>query len=111
MNNLYIISGIAHYLEKISLAPDSTLHAFLEDISFADAPAEIIATCIVENAETAGLDFELHMPVSAIIEGRTYAIRVRIETAGELRFINKTSHPVDPRANYLKPIEVLVASV
>ncbi|WP_339476323.1 YbaY family lipoprotein [Pseudomonas sp. RL_5y_Pfl2_73] len=111
MDNYYNISCIAYYLEKISLAPDSTLYAFLEDISVADAPAETVVTCVIKNAETAGLGFELRVPESDIIENHTYGIRVRIETEGELRFITKKTHTVDPRANYLKPIEILMTSV
>ncbi|CAH0324778.1 YbaY family lipoprotein [Pseudomonas brassicacearum] len=111
MNHYYNLPCIAHYLEKISLAPNSTLYASLEDISVADAPAETVATCVIKNAETAGLGFELRVPGSAIIENHTYVVRARIETEGELRFTTKKNHTVDPRANYLKPIEILMSSV
>lgn len=109
--NHYNLSCIAHYLEKISLAPNSTLYASLEDISVADAPAETVATCVINNAETAGLAFQLLVPESAVIENHTYVVRARIETEGELRFTTKMDHIVEPRGNYFKAIEILMSSV
>lgn len=111
MNHYYNVPCIAYYVEKIALAPNSTLYASLEDITVADAPAEIVATCVIKNAETAGLGFELRVAESTVIENRTYAVRARIEAEGEVRFTTKKVHTVDPRVNYLKPIEILMSSV
>ncbi|MBC3373814.1 YbaY family lipoprotein [Pseudomonas sp. SWRI92] len=104
----YTVPCIAYYFEKIALPSNSTLYASLEDISVADLPSKPIASCVIEHAESAGLGFELLVPASAVIEGHSYAIQARIEANGELMFTTTESHHVEPGANYLRPIEVLL---
>ena len=105
------LEGRVHYLERIGLAANSTLYVFLEDVSLADAPAKELARCVIPNAETAGLNFELAYRPADDIPGHTYAIRARIETGDQLIFISTDNHPVELNAAYLQPLEILVRTV
>jgi putative lipoprotein len=105
------LEGRVHYLERIGLAANSTLYVFLEDVSLADAPAKELARCVIPNAETAGLNFELAYRPADDIPGHTYAISARIETGDQLIFISTDSHPVELNAPYLQPLEILVRTV
>lgn len=113
MSNAYTksISGTVHYLQKIGLAPNSTLQVSLQDVSVADAPAKQLATQVTRNAETAGLSFNLEYSTADILPGHTYAIRAQIETEGRLIFINTDHYPVELGVDYLQPLEIRVDNV
>ncbi|WP_095077498.1 YbaY family lipoprotein [Pseudomonas sp. Irchel s3h17] len=104
----YSIPCKAYYLERIALLPNSALYASLQDVSLADAPAREIAHCVIPDASEAGLCFEFSVPASAVIDGHSYAISVRIEANNELIFITQDRHSVDPCASYLQPLDILV---
>lgn len=105
---VHTLIGKVHYLEKRGLSPNSTLYVFLEDVSLADAPARELARCVVDNAETAGLNFELVFAAASVIAGHTYAISARIETNGQLIFITTSHNGVQLDGKDLQPLEVLV---
>ncbi|POA17075.1 hypothetical protein C1886_23845 [Pseudomonas sp. FW300-N1A1] len=107
----YSVPCKAYYLERIALLPSTTLYASLQDVSLANAPAREIAHCVIPEANKAGLAFEFSVPASAVMDGHSYAISVRIEANNELIFITQDQHSVDPCANYLQPLDILVRRV
>jgi putative lipoprotein len=113
MSNEYTmgISGKVRYLEKMGLAPDSTLYVCLDDVSLADAPAKQLAAQVIAHAETAGLNFDLEYSTADILPGHTYAIRAQIKTNDRLIFTSTEHHCVELGVNYLQPVEVLVRRV
>ncbi|MNN41065.1 hypothetical protein D3C76_903210 [compost metagenome] len=109
--NTKSINGTVHYLQRIGLAPNSTLQVSLEDVSLADAPARQLAVQVTRNAETAGLSFNLEYSTADIQPGHTYAIRAQIENEGRLIFINTERYPVELGVDYLQPLDIRVDNV
>ena len=60
------IKGTATYRERIALPPDAVLEATLEDVSKADAPAEVIGRARVENPGNPPIRFEIPYDTSRI---------------------------------------------
>jgi putative lipoprotein len=106
--NTLSLSGKVHYLERIALAPNSTLYVSLQDVSLADSPAKTLAAQVIPHAERMGLNFNLQYNAADVVPGQTYAISAKIETAGELVFTSTDHHPVELSANRPTPFEVLV---
>jgi putative lipoprotein len=106
-----IISGKVHYLEKIALAPNSTLYVQLLDVSLADIPTKELAWQIIPNAETAGLNFTLYYRQADVLPGHSYDISACIKVGDTLIFGTTQSHPVLLGPNALQSQEVLVCKI
>ena len=72
----------AIYRERMALPPDSVLEAMLEDVSKADAPAELIASLRIEKPGNPPYTFEIAFDPAKIDESHRYAVRARILVAG-----------------------------
>ena len=82
----------------------------IEDISKADAPAEVVGEQVIktEGAQVP-IPFAVSYEPENIIENHHYSLRVRIEDgAGRLLFINDTNVPVITNGNPVEDIEVVV---
>ncbi|MBV1808658.1 YbaY family lipoprotein [Pseudomonas viridiflava] len=90
------LQGEVYYLPRIALPEGCTLIVKLEDISRVDAAADVIAVSEQEITHQVPLPFELsyvaHLHPQ---QGHTYALSARIEHAGQLLWINDTSHAVE----------------
>lgn len=113
MSNEYSksISGIVHYLSRIALPANSTLHVSLQDVTLMDAPARQLATQVTPNAETVGLRFNLEYSMTDVHDDRFYAISAQIRCKDRLIFTTTEHHSVVLGVDYLQPLEVLVHSV
>jgi len=91
---LAAIRGAAAYRERIALPPNAVFEATLEDISRADAPAEVIGRARVEPAGQVPIRFEIPYDPSRIKERNSYSVRGRITVDGKLWFTTDQVYPV-----------------
>ena len=104
------MAGTVTYLQRIALPPDAVVTVRIEDVSRADAPAEVIGEQVIktEGAQVP-IPFEVPYDPGKIEDNHSYSLRVRIEdSAGKLLFTNDTSVPVITRGNPTQDIEVIV---
>jgi copper homeostasis protein (lipoprotein) len=88
------VRGTATYLERIALPPDAVLEVVLEDVSRADAPAEVVGSVLRETPGAPPFSFEIAYDPALIDERQTYAVRAAIRVDGRLMFITDTMYPV-----------------
>jgi copper homeostasis protein (lipoprotein) len=88
------VIGTATYRERIALPPDAVFEATLEDVSKADAPAEIIGQARIERPGNPPIRFEIQYEPARIISSRRYSVRARILVGGKLFFVTDRSYPV-----------------
>ena len=104
------VTGTVTYLQRIALPPNAVITVRIEDVSKADAPAELIGEQeILAEGKQVPIPFAVPYDPAKIEENHTYSLRVRIEDGtGRLLFINDTSLPVITRGNPTQDIEVIV---
>lgn len=88
------VTGTAAYKERIALPPNAVLEVVLEDVSKADARAEVLGRARVEPLANPPFQFEIPYDPSHIDPRHRYAVRARILADGKLLFINERSYPV-----------------
>jgi len=72
------VKGTATYRERMALPPNTVFEATLEDVSRADAPAEVIARVRIEHPGNPPIPFEITYDPSRINPSHRYAVRARI---------------------------------
>jgi putative lipoprotein len=88
------VTGTVAYKERIALPPNAVLEVVLEDVSKADAKAEVLGRIRVEQLGNPPFPFEIPYDPSRIESHHRYAVRARILVDGKLLFINDRSYPV-----------------
>lgn len=88
------IAGTATYLDRSALPPDATLEITVEDVSRADAPAQVIGRLVRMPAGQVPIGFEVPYVESAVQPHHRYGVRARITVGGQLRYISTTHAPV-----------------
>jgi putative lipoprotein len=88
------VKGTATYRERMALSPNAVFEATLEDVSRADAPAEVIARSRIEHPANPPIPFEITYDPSRIIPSHRYAVRARILVDGKLFFTTDQHYPV-----------------
>jgi putative lipoprotein len=88
------VKGTATYRERIAMPPDAVFEATLEDVSKADARAEVIGQARIERPGNPPIRFEITYDPSGINPKHRYAVRARILVDGKLFFITDQSYPV-----------------
>ncbi len=96
------ITGQALYRERILLKPGTTMLVVLEDVSRADAMAEVISEQRIEVQGPPPFAFALQYDPAKLVENHRYGLRVRIEEGDTLRFIN--DYHIDPFGDGLDQI-------
>lgn len=88
------LSGTVLYRERMALPPDAIIEVRLEDVSLADAPADVLAKqTIAANGRQVPIPFEVTYSPARVEPNRRYAWRAAIRTAGgELMFATTTHH-------------------
>jgi len=103
------IEGSATYRERIALPPDAQFEATLEDVSVADAPAEVLGSVTIDSAGFPPFEFQIPYNASKIEEGRQYAVRASVTHNGQLLFTTDQVHPVlDGATN--EPLDLMMIS-
>ncbi|QDH73773.1 YbaY family lipoprotein [Brevundimonas sp. M20] len=95
-HGMTVVNVTATYRERILLPPGHVLKVRLEDVSRADAPAEVLAEHAEPlNGRAPPYQATLGFPSSQIDPRHTYAVRAEIrDPSGALRFTTDTRHAV-----------------
>jgi len=80
------VKGTALYRERMTLPPDAVFEATLEDVSKADAPAEVIGRVRLDEPGNPPIHFEIRYDASRIDPNHRYAVQGRIMVGGKLFF-------------------------
>jgi copper homeostasis protein (lipoprotein) len=88
------VKGTATYRERIALPAGAVFEATLEDVSKADAPAEVIGRTRLERPGNPPIEFEISYDTSRIIASHRYVVRGRIVVDGKPFFVTDESYPV-----------------
>jgi putative lipoprotein len=78
----------------MALPPNAVFEAILEDVSKADAPAEVIARARIEHPGNPPIPFEITYEPSRISPSHRYAVRARIVVDDKLLFATDQHYPV-----------------
>ena len=105
------VSGQVTYLVRMALPPDANVIVRVEDVSRADALAEVLAQTEFSNeGRQVPIDFEIAYDPSKVDASHRYALTARIESAdGQLMFINDTLTPVITLGSPVKDIQMTLA--
>jgi copper homeostasis protein (lipoprotein) len=88
------VSGAATYRERIALPPDAVFEASLEDVSRADAPAQVVGRTRIDKPGQPPIRFSIPYDPARIDAARRYSIRARITRGDQLLFITDQDYPV-----------------
>lgn len=105
--NMRQIEGTVTYDERMTVPPDSTVTVVLEDVSLADAPAEVIAQTSFRSKNGPPWSFMLNYDPRLIMDGRRYNLRAKITSDDRLMFISTEANPVVPR-EVDGPVDIVV---
>ena len=89
-----VVKGTAAYRERMALPPTAVFDATLEDVSRADAPAEVIGSTRIEHPGNPPIAFEISYDPGRIQAEHRYSVRARITVEGKLFFTTDQSYPV-----------------
>jgi copper homeostasis protein (lipoprotein) len=105
-----VIKGTALYKERIALPPEAVFEATLEDITRADAPAEVLGKARLEPAGQPPLRFEITYDRNRIQPGHSYVVRARVTHEGRLLYTSDRIYPVLTRGHG-NSVDTLLRSV
>ncbi len=88
------ITGTATYRERIALPPDAAFEATLEDVSRADAPAEVIGRARIQPVGQVPIRFQIRYDSARIEPAHRYSVRGRITRHDVLLFTTTLNYPV-----------------
>jgi copper homeostasis protein (lipoprotein) len=88
------VTGSASYRERMALLPGAVFEATLEDVSKADAPAEVLGRAQIEDPGNPPFDFAIPYDPKQILTDHSYAVRARILSGSEVLFTTDASYPV-----------------
>jgi putative lipoprotein len=101
------LQGSAAYRERIALPPDAVFEAVLEDVSRADAPAEVLGRAKVDPAGQPPFRFAIAYDDAAMRPGHRYAVRASVMHQERLLFTTDRAYPVLGTG---KPVRMLLVS-
>jgi uncharacterized lipoprotein YbaY/heat shock protein HslJ len=88
------VKGAATYRERMALPPNAVFEATLEDVSKADAKAEVIGQARIEQPGNPPIQFEITYDPSRIVSSHRYVVRARILVGDKLFFTTDQHYPV-----------------
>jgi len=89
------VAGTLNYKERIALPDGAQVVVTLEDVSMADAPAQVIGQTIMAAPAGPPIPFVVPYNLNDIDPTHTYAVRAQITDAnGELLFTSTSTYPV-----------------
>jgi putative lipoprotein len=88
------VTGTVTYRERIALPPGATVTVRLQDVSRADAPAEVLAEDVIVPTTQVPIPFTLAYDPARIDTRHRYSVGVRIEVDGKLWFVSDTHNGV-----------------
>jgi putative lipoprotein len=106
------VTGAVTYRERIALPADAVLNVQLQDVSLADAPADVIGEEINRNPGQVPVSYAVVYDPKEIKENHTYSVRARIEDgSGKLLFTTTQHYGVITRGNPTEDVEIVVEMV
>jgi uncharacterized lipoprotein YbaY/uncharacterized lipoprotein NlpE involved in copper resistance len=88
------VKGTATYRERMAMPANAVFEATLEDVSKADAKAEVIGQARIERPSNPPIQFEITYDPSRIVSSHRYVVRARILVGGKLFFTTDQHYPV-----------------
>ena len=88
------VSGTATFRERMALPADAVFEATLEDVSRADALAEVIGRARLESPGNPPFKFSIDYDPARIDPRHRYAVRARITAGSQLMFTSDTHYGV-----------------
>ncbi|WP_299811180.1 YbaY family lipoprotein [uncultured Shewanella sp.] len=107
-NAVVEIHGEVWYKERMALPEDAVITVQVQDVSRADAPAEVIAE-FERNDVSTPTPFQFLINRDQFEDGHTYSIGARISLDDKLMFINTQAYRIDLDSS--EPMSVLVQKV
>ena len=101
------IKGTAAYRERMALPPAAVFEATLEDVSRADAPAEVIGRTRIDHPGNPPIAFNIAYEPSRINANNAYSVRASITDGDRLIFTTTQSNPVLTR-NHGNEVKLLL---
>lgn len=107
------VTGTVTYRQRIALPDDAVVKVQIQDVSKADAPAQVMGEQIIQtDGKQVPIPYEVTYDESEIDERFSYSMSARIENgSGKLLFISDTNTPVITRDSPTKDVEVVVVPV
>lgn len=107
------VTGEVTYLQRIALPDDAVITVQLQDISRADAAAEVLGEDIIEaGGDPVPFEYEVSYSEDDIVDNHTYSVSARItDGEGSLIFISDTVIPVITNDNPTSDVEIVVVPV
>jgi uncharacterized lipoprotein YbaY/heat shock protein HslJ len=88
------LTGTATFRERLALPANAVFEATLEDVSRADASAEVLGSTRMESPGNPPYTFTISYDPTRIDPTHRYAVRARITVDGSLMFTTDTQHAV-----------------
>lgn len=106
------VNGQVTYVQRIALPDDAEIQVQIQDVSLADAKAQIIGTQLIKtNGRQVPIPYQVFYNPDIIVENHSYSMSARITAGGQLLFINDTNIPVITQGNPTKDVEIVVVPV
>ena len=107
------LTGTVTYRERIALLPGSVVRVTLQDVSRADAPADILATwTLTTSGENVPIPFEVSYDPAQVDPRNRYTVRAEIrDGAGGLLWTSDTAYPVITGGAPGDAVDILVRRV
>jgi len=103
------LTGTVTYLQGSALPEDAVVTVQIQDVSRADAPAEIIGEQVLNSPGQPPIPFEIPYNPTQIKASRRYTVRAEIrDSAGALLFTTDSAIPVLSQGNPTENVEILV---
>jgi copper homeostasis protein (lipoprotein) len=88
------VNGTASFLQRMELPPSAVFEARVEDISRADAAAEVIGSVRIDNPGTPPIAFTIEIDPKKVDERRRYVVRGSIAVDGKVVLTTDRAYPV-----------------
>jgi uncharacterized lipoprotein YbaY/heat shock protein HslJ/uncharacterized lipoprotein NlpE involved in copper resistance len=93
------VTGTATYMQRMTLPPTAVFEASVQDVSRADAAAEVIGSVRIENPGQPPIAFAIEVDPKRIDERRRYTVRATISVDGKLLLTTDRAYPVLTQGN------------
>jgi copper homeostasis protein (lipoprotein) len=93
------VTGTATYMQRIALPPTAVFEASVQDVSRADAAAEVIGSVRIESPGQPPIAFAIEVDPKRIDERRRYTVRATISVDGKLLLTTDRAYPVLTQGN------------
>lgn len=88
------LTGTATYRERIALPPGAVFEVTLEDVSRADAPAEVLGRTRMDSPGSPPFKFSIAYDPARIDPSHRYTVRAKVTHEDRLMFATDTHYPV-----------------